>query len=94
MTRIRAPHAREEHLSFGIILDLARSLRLDIPGNLLSVLAGLDHRSPVGGLLDIVWSIEVLSVDQRIASVLLTSEIAYEGERIVRLVLIGRSLGA
>ena len=54
----------------------------------------LTHRSPVLRFFNIIRSIEILTVNERVASVLLTSEITDEGERIVRLVLVGRSLCA
>ena len=81
---VSAPHSREKHLSV-CIFNLARAFCLDVL---------VAHRSPVCRGFDFIWRIEILSVHKRIASVLLTSEIAHESERIVRLVLVRRSLGA
>ena len=81
---VSAPHSREKHLSV-CIFNLARAFCLDVL---------VAHRSPICSSFDFIWRIEILSVHKRIASVLLTSEIAHECERIVRLVLVCRSLRA
>ena len=81
---IRAvPHAWEKHLAGSFIPDLSRTVRLDIL---------VAHRSPVCRSLNFIRSIEILAVDQRIAAVLLASQIADQCERIVRLILVGRGL--
>ena len=52
------------------------------------------HRRPVLGGLQLIRRIIVLSVDKRGLAVLLARKVAHEGEGVVRLVLVGRSLGA
>ena len=42
--------------------------------------------------LKFVWRSEIFSIYQRLAAVLLPVEVADEGERIVRLVFVGRGL--
>ena len=41
-----------------------------------------------------VWGSEILSVNERLASVLLAVEVADEGERVVWLIFVGRGLDA
>ena len=54
----------------------------------------VSHRSPILRSLNIERGVEILTIDKRIATVLLTSKITYQGERIVRLILVGRRLCA
>ena len=82
---IVAVHSRKQHLSGTVIFHVHRARGLLV----LAV-----QRSPIGFLLKLVRSAVVLAVEQRSRAVLLTGEIAHEGERVVRLVLVGRSLGA
>ena len=79
------PHTREEHLSFRVIYHLSRTWSLYVL---------VTKRCPILSLLDVIRSTEILSVHKRIASVLLTAEVPHECKRIVRLVLVGRSLRA
>ena len=51
-------------------------------------------RSPVCGLLYVIRSAEILSINKRVAAILLTTEITAESEGIVRLVLVCRGLHA
>ena len=80
-----APHAREEHLAAAVVGCIRRAVHLLV----LAV-----HRSPVLGRLQLVRRVIVLPVDERSRAVLLAREVAHEGEGIVRLVLVGRSLRA
>ena len=89
MTLIRTPHTWEKHLAGRVVPHVTRAIRLDV-----SVLAVLRHRGPICSLLYIIWSIEILSIDKRIASVLLAAKVAHECIRIVWLILICRSLCA
>ena len=82
---IRAVHPREEHLAGAVVLHVNRSRSLLV----LSV-----QRSPVVLLVEFVRSAVVLSVEQRGRAVLLAGKVAHEGEGVVRLVLVGRGLGA
>ena len=82
--RVRAvPHTREKHLARRLVLDFARALSLDVL---------IPHRSPISCVLNLVWSIEILSIYKWIAAILLSAKVTHKCERIVRLVLIGRSL--
>ena len=82
---INAVHPREQHLSGTVILEIYRSRdTLVLPV----------QRSPIGFPFDIVRSAVVLAVEQRSRAVLLTGEITDKGEGVVRLVLVGRGLGA
>ena len=83
--RTGSPHPREDHFALREVFRIHRSLGLDV----LPV-----HRGPVFLGFKLIRGIEVLAVEQRRGAVLLTGEVAHKGERVVRLVLVGRSLGA
>ncbi len=77
------PHAREEHLALWGIFRRKLAVGPDV---------FVPHRSPVFRHFDVARGIEVLAVDQRVAAVLLAAEVADEGEWVIGLVLVGRSL--
>ena len=83
--RARAPHAREEHLARRLVAGVDRAFDLLV----LAV-----ERSPVGRGLQIVGRAVVLAVEERLGAVLLAGEVAHKGEGVVRLVFVGRRLGA
>ena len=85
MFAVRAPHSWEKHLSRSIIDNIARPISLDVL---------VTQRGPIFCGLYIIWSIEILTIYERVASVLLTAEVTHQGERIVRLILVGRGLCA
>ena len=77
------PHAWEKHLPFRRIFQF--------PGPVSMNIFAIERR-PVFRRDDLVRGIEILPVDYRVRTVLFSSEIADESERIVRLVLVRRSL--
>ena len=79
----RGPHPREEHLALAAVACVRRAFRFDVPAV---------ERGPVGPELEIVGSVEILPVEERNASVLLTAEVADEGVGVIGLVLVGRGL--
>ena len=80
-----APHTGEEHLAGSIILRIDGAVDMDV----LAV-----ERSPVPGSNQIIRSVEILPVHDGRGTVLLTGEITHQCEGIVRLVFVGRGLGA
>ena len=83
MTFVAAPHPREEHLGLGIIHRMHLASGLDV---------AVAHRCPVPAVLELVCGVIGLAVYERIAAVLLASQVAHQGVRVVRLVLVGRRL--
>ena len=82
---IIAIHSREKHLSGGVIN------RLDRAGDLLVFPV---QRGPIGALLEIIRSTEILAVNKRDRTVLFTGKITHQCERVVRLILVCRRLDA
>ena len=78
------PHPREKHFSGRFVFDFTRAVCLYVFAS---------ERSPVFCGFDFIGSIEILAINQRRASILLTAEVADERESIVRLVLVSRGLG-
>ena len=83
MTFVAAPHPREEHLGLGIIHRMHLASGLDV---------AVAHRCPVPAVLELVCGVIGLAVYERIAAVLFASQVAHQGVRVVRLVLVGRRL--
>ena len=79
------PHPREEHLVRTVVDYVAERRHFFV----FSV-----HGCPIPVIFNRIVCIEILSVDYRSASILLTAEVAAEGERIVGLVLICRGVHA
>ena len=80
-----APHTREQHLAGSGIAGPDRALDL--------LVFAVDRRI-VGRGLQLVGRTVVLAVDERVGAVLLAGQVAHEREGVVRLVFVGRRLGA
>ncbi len=77
------PHPREQHLAFGEVVRIGRSVHMGV----LPV-----QRSPVLAGLQVIGRIEILAVQERRGAVLLAGEIAHQRIGVVRLVFVRRRL--